>query len=90
MTEGVPDTTPMLTRSSTIHHKDTPLANLPQYPPGFLHLTVPVDDSDQFINVFNKIVARLDGDRGTSITGYHKLLTSPAFAKQISENSRKG
>lgn len=67
-----------------VFHKDTPMADVPMYPPNFLHLTVPVADGDQFINVFNKIIARLDGDPpgGTSVAGYYKAVTSPRLGEK--------
>ncbi len=72
-----------------IHHKDTPLPPLPQFPPNFLHLMVPTGEGDQFINVFNKIIARLDGDRGASVVAYHKAITSQVFTKASPSRARR-
>lgn len=63
-------------RGQWVFHKDTPLAQVQQYPPNYLHFMLPTSDGDQFINVFKKIVARLDGDRATSIAGYYKFVTT--------------
>lgn len=45
------------------------------------NIKIPTGDRDQLINVFNKVVARLDGDRGTSIAGYCKAITALTSAK---------
>lgn len=63
-------------RGQWVFHKDTPLPPLPMYPPNYLHLMIPNTDGDQYINVFKRIVDRLDGDRGMSIAAYYKGITS--------------
>ena len=64
-----------------IFNKETALANTPLYQPNYLHLMLPHPEGEQFINVFNKIVARLDGDRGSSIIGYFRAVTTMGMPK---------
>jgi len=71
-----------------VHHKDTPIAHVPAYPPEFLHLAVPMSEGDQYINVFKKITARLDGDRAASITGYYKIVTTRDMTKASAERAK--
>lgn len=75
-------------RGQWMHHKDTPLAKMPGYPPNFLHLMIPSSEGEQFVNVFNKIAARLDGDRGTSVAAYYKVITTRDFLKESASRSK--
>lgn len=70
------------TTAQWVFHKDSPLQSTPLYPPEFMHLMIPGEDGDQYINLFSKIAQRLDGDAHAPIERYYHLIITGGMMKR--------